>query len=727
MVRCLLTLAALMILCSTGERVSHDRAVAAAPSSPERSPHIVVVTVPYLNWDVLTEANTDSFPSIRRLVSESAIGQMNTTTAGDDRLSDAYLTLGGGVRLRAGPYGGSAGGTNDSHRLYEWRTGRRPLPGEIVEPDIEAIINYNADLDYPTQPGLLAGQLERHGWRIELYRQPRNFESSSIPERANFAVLSAMNEAGAVAGGDLGPQAAASFHQRLRAWPERTVLWYDFDSLVELEENREFLSSERLLGMQQQAFRELDQLLQRLFAVLENESDGQLWFLSPTAAPQDRRAGKRLTPVLLWSADSQEKHLLFSGTTRRAGLVANLDFAPSLLAALEIMQPSPFMGRPWTVIESAAPNQLEQMRWMAESNFQRRSLLIKGYVSAVIVLLLATGVSLLLRRVRWLSFLCPILLAVTCVPLSYLVLPWLGPLAPYPSLFMGLLIVIAFAMIATRLTRFPSGPFGLIAGLTSLMILWDVWTGADLMIQSPLGYSPIAGARYYGVGNEFMGVWIGSTLLAVAVLLDRFSNRRHWLIPAVLFYFALVFYSLASPGLGANFGGSLTAAAAFAYTSIRLIWPHGYTRRMLWAAGAAALLVGVILLLDITRPAAIQSHVARALIEVQARGWPAAVEILERKASMNIRLIRYTDWSYVLFGAMAVYGLLLFRPIGMLKSFVQRHPDLTAGLSGVAVASVTALLTNDSGVVAAATTVVFAIAALIVLVVDRVIAAADTI
>ena len=64
----------------------------------------------------------------------------------------------------------------------------------------------------------------------------------------------------------------------------------------------------------------------------------------------------------------------------------------------------------------------------------------------------------------------------------------------------------------------------------TVVLVVDVLLGAPIIKNSILGYDPIVAARFYGIGNEYMGVLIGTTLIGTTGLLDRWALR---LSPAV--------------------------------------------------------------------------------------------------------------------------------------------------------------------------------------------------
>src|SRR5690606_1943437 len=149
---------------------------------------------------------------------------------------------------------------------------------------------------------------------------------------------------------------------------------------------------------------------------------------------------------------------------------------------------------------------------------------------------------------------------------------------------------LALAGLASRAGRpAGTGPFVALSLATAAALVADVTQGAPLIKSSLLGYDPITGARFYGIGNEYMGVLIGTTLVGATGLLDRFP-RRSWLRWAILGLFALVAAVLAAPSLGVNVGGTIAASSGFAATAL-LLWRGRLTWRAVALAGVVAALV----------------------------------------------------------------------------------------------------------------------------------------
>jgi len=110
---------------------------------------------------------------------------------------------------------------------------------------------------------------------------------------------------------------------------------------------------------------------------------------------------------------------------------------------------------------------------------------------------------------------------------------------------------------------------------------------------------------------------------------------------------------------------------------------------------------------DMQRPVEMQTHIGRAANQIVAGGWQEILLIIKRKMAMNIKLIRYTIWSYVFMVIMLVVSLLLVRPVGAMQQLRQQHPYIFKGFIGIITAAFVALLVNDSGIVAASTTSIY--------------------
>jgi hypothetical protein len=141
----------------------------------------------------------------------------------------------------------------------------------------------------------------------------------------------------------------------------------------------------------------------------------------------------------------------------------------------------------------------------------------------------------------------------------------------------------------------------------------------------------MAGSRYYGLGNEFLGVF-----LAAALLFTHLLNRKimcKWTTPIVL---GITIFILSWPQFGAKFGGILAGAVGFAFYLMKLYhWKLNNSK--LWLVliigGVALFSIG---LWDSMRPAASQTHIGRFLHLLISKDFNQVSQIILRKIGMNL-------------------------------------------------------------------------------------------
>jgi hypothetical protein len=222
-----------------------------------------------------------------------------------------------------------------------------------------------------------------------------------------------------------------------------------------------------------------------------------------------------------------------------------------------------------------------------------------------------------------------------------------------------------------------------------------------------LGYDVISGARFYGIGNEYMGALVGAACIGGACIIEKFARYGRWVIRGVLPCLAMVLLILAVPWWGANVGGAVTAFAAFGVLAMLVI-----RRSVTWQHVAAMLAVSVIFIggvfiLDSFRAVESQSHMGQTVKLVKENGVQELFNIAYRKIYMNIRLFRYTIWTRVFLSSLISMVILFYRPAGIFKDVRERYPYLFHGFISGLVGSITAFLVNDSGIVAAATSMIY--------------------
>jgi hypothetical protein len=740
---CILLLAISVFFARPALAANHGAPDPVAPSSGIHAPvppafennkgRAIIVIADRTSIDDWTETD---LPNLHRLTDKYAIGLMNCRTGGNDIPDNTFLTIGAGVPLKAP-------GTTDSayhaqekmqsdqvQHIYRQRTGITPPPNSIVQTEIARMYRLNEGNPYTLGPGTLGMMLERENIKTAVLGN-----SDSINGLRRPAVSLAMNENGIVQTGIIDDRTLiedinfpggyrSSYEVILAGFKslprDIRLVVIDLGDLSRIEDAEYMVFNSLIPELRSQSMRRIDNFLGQLVQNMDLEQDF-LAVISPTPRGGTVRGANLLTPVMLAGSGINEG-LIYSPTTKRPGIIRNTDLLPTILAYMGIESPVGTTGQVLQVMPGDySLSSLASLQKELVLTYDWRRPVLRTYV---LIQLLLLGTSLLFifwKKPSALSILKFIILAVMSFPVATLMLP-LFP-RPSPGVLISLLlgIVLILVLIAVRLNRFGSlTPFIFISGLTSILILADLLMGGPLQKSSLLGYDPIMGARFYGLGNEYMGILIGSTLLATTSLLTQCSKQKRPLMAVACLYFLFAAYVIAAPHLGTNVGGTISSVGAFLVTSL-LLFGVNINRRVILviSSGIVAVVLGFIIF-DVSRPAAMQSHIGRTASLILSGGVSEIINIISRKLAMNIKLIRYTIWSRIFLASLGCLALLFYRPSGVMELIRQKHPLLYKGLTGVLVGSILAFIFNDSGVVAAATAMIFAVYPMVYLIFEQI-------
>ncbi|WP_339373103.1 hypothetical protein, partial [Paenibacillus elgii] len=529
----------------------------------ENSPIVTVISIPGLSFMELQPEWLNRLPALRKLATTGRLAAMNVRVPYKG-LESVYATWGAGT-----PADGKGGeGWNRAER----RDGQPALAlirrfaadGEeavasgvsVLVPAYPSLKRDNAEGNYLSRPGLLGETLKRHGVRLGVWGN-LDEPGGGTDRFKRPAPLMIMDGQGTVAAGDVGrgtliadpamPSAVRTDTERLvEEWrmfvtgrkpplaegADRGALavmelgdWY------RLYAEKAWYEPARFVERKRAVLEQTDRLLSKLTG--EMEASGRhhvLWLVSPKVHSEAWKEKWQLTPVIRWSSAITEGALMSSATTRRPGLVAAVDVAPSLLGEFGLARPEGMIGLPIMSAESGRDSRsplavlLSDMRQMANVYALRPTLLygLAGYEVAVMLLGLTTlrWAKSTGRLRRWMRGL---LFSVLFAPGVLLALGWTAHINKLLLAGLALAAPLVLGMLAAAGSReVPQlmRTLGWIGAGTGALILFDGCTGAEAMKRSVLGYDPIVGARYYGIGNEFMGVLLGASLLGLSAWLQ---------------------------------------------------------------------------------------------------------------------------------------------------------------------------------------------------------------
>lgn len=698
----------------------------------EKRPKVVVLVMDYLS---LQDWQQENMNNLHSLLERGALGLMNTPVAqGYARTANSImLTLGAGTRLGMEQTLEQTLDNNEAwlnewaFDLYRQRLGFYPT-GQIAVLTIPQIQRQATKLPYPSQPGALGDMIHRQQRRVALIGD----RDRELPYRP--AALLAMDARGQIDFGAIGSQVTTKDPERLysrkldpskvekvldQVWEEADLIVIDWGDLGRLESARSMMTSDWWQAQRAKILQEADAFIGRLAPKCEKEN-AYLLIMSPTPSASALEQSQTATPLLL-VGPGIERGWLFSPTTKREGLVANIDIAPTILELMQLPRPEVMLGRPVTASANGKSlAELLELEKKMVAVFVARPPLARGYAFWELVVLLLGLVSVFWQRPRPITM-GYILLAFATVPAVFLLLP-LIPRQNTLVLYVATILLVAVITILLKPLRqlHLLLPFAVLFLLTVALIAIDTVLGNPLMKQCVLGYDFLVGARYYGIGNEYEGVILGALVVGVAIVSEIYSGHRKMLGIVTALLFAMITFLLASPELGSDVGGAIAAVGGFIWTWLLLQGKRIRWQQLLTIFIATTIVLLLFFFWDWQRPPELQTHMGRTLALVADQGPSALLGVFQRKLAMNYKLIiGVTVWARVFLGAIIVLAILFYRPVGVMAKIRQKYPILFRGLSGAMVAVLLVLLVNDSGIVAAATAMIYLSSPLLYLVLSE--------
>ena len=386
--------------------------------------------------------------------------------------------------------------------------------------------------------------------------------------------------------------------------------------------------------------------------------------------------------VQLPTAASLGDGILKSRTTRRAGLVAAIDYAPTILDQLGIDVPDDADGYVMETTDGDAGDVQSLVDRLAHVKSRRGPALEAAFAAWLLALLVLSlfgrarhGLRLGLLAAMWL----PGVALVT------------GALDPSRGVEVAVLAVgsLLLAFVTDAFVRWPRAP-AVPAIVVFLAHAADLAFGSPLIVRSLAGPNPGFGARFYGIGNELEAILAVMVLLGAGALL---VGRRERIVPIMFaFICADAAIVIGAGRLGADVGGVITLGAG-AGAAVLASLPGGISRRAIVVALLVPVLaVGALAAIDVVTGG--DSHLTRSVLAADSPG--ELVDIVERRFDISWDNLKQgtTPLSVTLLAIALAYGVLrrreLFRELNGDRAFA-------AGMWGTLAATVVGALANDSG------------------------------
>ncbi|MGC2940644.1 hypothetical protein [Brevibacterium sp. FAM 24638] len=367
---------------------------------------------------------------------------------------------------------------------------------------------------------------------------------------------------------------------------------------------------------------------------------------------------------------------LSSATTRTPGLLQITDLAPGILDVLDVDSPRA-VGFGFTPTDDDPQQRIDDL--VAEA---QKSTTIHQHLSTfsitldIIFYVLFLACAVLLNRsflgrrggatraahvhrfLGWAS------LGVASLPMGAFLaglIPWSRTTAPELGLFLSVIGTAAALFVVSLIPpwgRSWRGRVGALAGANLLILATDLATGSHLQANSLLGYNPIVGGRYYGLGNQGAAIFIVSLFIFLALVVSWLRARGHAravIVVPIVIGLAAVFVS-GNPSWGAKFGGTIAILAGLMVllallSKIRLT----LVRLALIGVASLAILIGIAFL-DWLRPTGARSHFGTFFDQIVTG---EALQVVGRKLGANLHIIQINP-ALAIVTPLALIAILVF-------------------------------------------------------------------
>ncbi|SDI37077.1 hypothetical protein [Alteribacillus bidgolensis] len=449
---------------------------------------------------------------------------------------------------------------------------------------------------------------------------------------------------------------------------------------------------------EKEVFGELRQFITEL-----RTSDHPIFLLGMAPPSKSIEQGLKMVPFVKWDQHLPVSSAFYSPTVKQQYLGSSLDVAPSFLKTFGLEAPRKWNGN-YLISEEKqgiAHEMKKETAGAAHIHVTRASVL-STYITLLVILLVAgflywkgnkqnsTAATFVLKSAVLAGMISPI--SFTLAPLIF------GRGVVSVPLYFAAVSFFSIGSGALA-ARWGKQRTVWIVSLAMLAVLsLDLFLGAPLIQRSYLGYDPLIGARYGGIGNELGGFFTAAAIL----FLEPFWKERSKIIWVWILVFLII---LGASIFGKNAGVMLASGLMFFTLVLKTTTSTKFHPKRLILNGVCVFL-GLLGLLWVFQQFGEMSHIGGAFQLMLQGEWGEILSIISRKMQMNVKIIMHSNWTKLLLTSYVIAALYL-----LFESAQTLQPSQQDVLRAGAMGSVFLLLLNDSGAVAASTSMFFLLCA----------------
>ena len=680
----------------------------------------------FINMNRTTIKSMQDIPSLKaELEKRGYMGLMNIRgdKGTDDKRSLASMGAGGRANLASDSYINFKEATKENATIYKSSTGKTPK--KINDLSINQSLNENeATGQYGSTLGSLGQTLSDNNFKVAVLGNSDTVENGELKENRNICLI-AMDNYGRVADGniediniedDTMPFGIRADYDKLTKetkslYENNDALFVDLGDTYRLDQYKGFLNEHTYSKMKKTIHNNISKYLESVFNMVGDND--VVYIASSFPSKLAYKNKERLSPIIKFKGN--EKGLLSSSTTRRDGIVANIDVGVDILNEFGLENKS-MVGRAYSLIQKDdnvdfLSYELEKMATI--SNI--RSTVVNTFVGVVSVSWVIGMVAILFRnripnKDKVFNVIKEFIKLGIIMPLVFLLAPIFNFKTPV-SMTIGIIITtLALYLLGRVLFKDDLKQMGFFALITILVIVIDCIFGTYLMKNNIMSYDAIIGARYYGVGNEYEGVSIASPIFAFAILLNYNKKLPKW---SIIIASIVILITSAYPTMGANVGGAISQTAAYLLFIMLIFDVKLDLKKVILIGISVVAVVGAFAFFDIVSGS--ESHLGLFVQQIFLNGPSAIIQTFARKIGMNVKLAQTSVWVNILLAGIFIIGIFIIKPPRQFRMIAKRYPMIFKGFIASMVGCIVTLLVNDSGIVAASTASIYILIPLIII------------
>lgn len=629
----------------------------------------------------LTLEDIQFMDNLNKIIKDGSIGLMNTRGTTGYTGAESFITINSSRKANANYTSIDFQSVNSSSIL--------------INNGLSKLINLNKDNNYLPQIGAIGDNLHNIGLKTTIYG---NSDLLDIQYRSS--ALIPMDSKGMIDYGNIDnitveeknyPFGIKTDYEKLLKEITNSPADFIVGDTGDLERIFRYgdnLTDKDFAKIRSRILLDIDKFIGRLIKSLNHENS--LLIITSPNSGEPKVNENKLAPIILWGG-GVVKGTLSSSTTNKESIVTNLDIGPTIMKFLggttdnmsgsSIVTIEKNINLDDIIIQSKQINTTSKVRYYTLYNYGIVSMIILSL--PIILLLVKIKINEKMKKI-----IKKLLTTLLIIPNIFLIISIFRPKEVYTYLIILLLLILLTIILVWKTININNLLIPLSSFSVSIILL-DLIMKGSISRYSVLSHDPIIGARYYGIGNEMVGLLLGAVTVLSMKILEK-NNKS--LLPLFLFIISVVL--VGHPNYGANVGGTMAFIIAIIFYLLELLNKEFTIDRMFFILLSIIVLISIMGYIDIKLNKN-TTHLGSTILLIRNDGLSYLNNTVIRKVLMNIKLVGRSFWTYILLFLMAFNGIIT-------DFFKEKDKKvLMAAIAGIT-GAIGGFLLNDSGVILAA-------------------------